>query len=156
MATFEEIIDGIDDMLDDAWGLPMTGKCMLNGDLLREKIEQLRLNFPTEIKRARSVLDERERIITKANSDAEQTIMIAKKRASEILDEQVILTEAKTQANEIMRTANEEAAKMRRAAVEFVNNILVRTEEHYDNALNLVKQAKRSIESTENKAKANE
>ncbi|MEG1719808.1 MAG: hypothetical protein RR306_05740, partial [Clostridia bacterium] len=75
-----------------------------------------------------------------------QTIAIAKKRASEILNDQAILLEAKTQATEIMRNANDESTKVRKAAVDFVNNLLVRTEEHYDNALAVVRQAKRSVD----------
>ncbi|MEG0771623.1 MAG: hypothetical protein RR436_06990 [Clostridia bacterium] len=134
-------------MFDDAWGLPMTGgKCVINGEHLNSLIQQLKMNYPTEVKRAKSIIEEREKILTKAKSDAEQTIAIAKKRASEILNDQAILLEAKTQATEIMRNANDESTKVRKAAVDFVNNLLVRTEEHYDNALAVVRQAKRSVD----------
>lgn len=146
MSMFEDILDELDDMLDEAWNLPMTGgKCVLDGEKIREKLEGLRLNYPGELKRAKAVLDERERIIAKAKYDAEQTVKAAQDKAEHLLNEQVVLKEATAKAEAIMKTAQEESTRMKRAAIEFVDGLLKRTEDMYDASLAQVKQARKAV-----------
>jgi len=146
MVPFEEILDQLEDMLDEAWNLPMTGgKCVLDGEKVREKIEGLRLNFPGEIKRAKAVLDERERIIIKAKSDAASTMKEAEEKAATILNEQAIMIEAKEKAETMLRTAKEDSLRMKRKTVELIDSLLKRTEDLYDSSLATVKQARRAV-----------
>jgi hypothetical protein len=146
MVPFEEILDQLEDMLDEAWNLPMTGgKCVLDGEKVREKLEGLRLNFPGEIKRAKAVLDERERIIIKAKSDAASTIKEAEEKAAIILNEQAIMIEAKEKAETMLRTAKEDSLRMKRKTVELIDSLLKRTEDLYDSSLATVKQARRAV-----------
>lgn len=146
MVPFEEILDQLEDMLDEAWNLPMTGgKCVLDGEKVREKLEGLRLNFPGEIKRAKAVLDERERIIIKAKSDAASTIKEAEEKAATILNEQAIMVEAKEKAETMLRTAKEDSIRMKRKTVELIDSLLKRTEDLYDSSLATVKQARRAV-----------
>lgn len=146
MVPFEEILDQLEDMLDEAWNLPMTGgKCVLDGEKVREKLEGLRLNFPGEIKRAKAVLDERERIIIKAKNDAASTIKEAEEKAAIILNEQAIMIEAKEKAETMLRTAKEDSLRMKRKTVELIDSLLKRTEDLYDSSLATVKQARRAV-----------
>ena len=146
MVPFEEILDQLEDMLDEAWNLPMTGgKCVLDGEKVREKLEGLRLNFPGEIKRAKAVLDERERIIIKAKNDAASTIKDAEEKAATILNEQAIMVEAKEKAETMLRTAKEDSLRMKRKTVELIDSLLKRTEDLYDSSLATVKQARRAV-----------
>jgi len=146
MVPFEEIIDELQEMLDEAWNLPMTGgKCVLDGEKVRENLEGLRLNFPGEIKRAKSVLDERERIILKAKSDAIQMIKNAEQRAEIILNEQAIMREARDKAELLVKTAQDDSIKMKKAAADYLNGLLKKTEELLDNNLAAVRQTRRTI-----------
>ena len=52
--TIDEILEMMDDMLDKAVTVPFSGKkCMIDADKLREYIDNIRYNLPTEIKKPR-------------------------------------------------------------------------------------------------------
>lgn len=144
--AFLDVLDEIDDMLDEAWTLPMTGgKCVLDGELIKEKLEKLRIEFPSEIKRAKSVLDERERILNKAKTDAQDTIKRAMEKRDSLLNSEEIVVDARDKAREILSKATEESTKMRKAAVDYVNSALKKTEGILENNLLTVKQARRAV-----------
>ena len=49
--NIEEILDVLDELLDKAWSLPLTGgRCVVDAERVRELIDDIRLNMPTEIK----------------------------------------------------------------------------------------------------------
>jgi ElaB/YqjD/DUF883 family membrane-anchored ribosome-binding protein len=147
MVPFEEIIDELQEMLDEAWNLPMTGgKCVLDGDKVREKIEGLRLNFPGEIKRAKNVLDERERIIQKAKQDAANMIKEAEQKALQILNEQQIMKEAKEKSEQLLKSSTDEATRIKKVAVEFADKLLKNSEDMLEGHLATIKQARRTIQ----------
>lgn len=144
--AFLDVLDEIDDMLEEAWTLPMTGgKCVLDGEQIKEKMEKLRIEFPSEIKRAKSVLDERERIINKAKADAQETVKRAIEKREALLNQEDIVVEANEKAKGMLNKASDESSKMRKAAVEYVNAALKKTEGILENNLLAVKQARRAV-----------
>ena len=146
MSHFEDMLDELDEMVDLAWNLPMTGgKCVVDGEKIRERLENIRLNFPQEMKKAKDVLEERERLISKANQDATIIVAEAERVREKILNEQIIMKEARENANAIMEKATEESERMRNAAIEFINSALSKTEELLEVNLAKVKQARTTI-----------
>ncbi len=143
--AFLDVIDEIDEMLEEAWTFPIGGKTLVDGEMIKEKMEKLRLEFPSEIKKAKSVLDERERILEKAKNDAQQTVRNASIKREALLNEQQIVVDAKIRSEEILKNANEEAAKLRKAAIDYVNAALKKTETIMENNILAVKQARRAV-----------
>ena len=58
--NIEEILDVLDELLDKAWSLPLTGgRCVVDAERVRELIDDIRLNMPTEIKQAKAIVADR-------------------------------------------------------------------------------------------------
>ena len=56
--NIEEILEAMDEMLERAWSLPLTGgRCVVDAVKVRDLIEEIRLNLPSEIKMARGIWD---------------------------------------------------------------------------------------------------
>ena len=73
-----EILDIMDDMLDSAWTVPLSGgKCMVEVDRLRELISDVRLNMPQEIKQAKLIVTDRKIILDDAKKEAENILRTA-------------------------------------------------------------------------------
>lgn len=52
--NIEEILDMLDELLDRAWNLPLSGgRCVIDAEKVREMVDDIRLNLPDEIKQAR-------------------------------------------------------------------------------------------------------
>ena len=53
--TVEELLDQIDDMIDKAWSFPLSGgRCVVDANHLRDIIDDIRGNIPSEVRQARA------------------------------------------------------------------------------------------------------
>lgn len=138
--SIEEILDQLDELIDRAWSLPLTGgRCVVDADKVRELLDDVRLNLPTEIRQAQSIVADRTEIVEAAKKEGEAIIARAEKRAAALVDEQEIVRQSKNRAAELTQQAQQQAREMRQSAKDFVDNILKSTEETLAASLTEVK-----------------
>ena len=136
----EEILDQLDELIDRSWSLPLTGgRCVVDADKVRELLDDVRLNLPTEIRQAQSIVADRTAIVEEAKKEAEAIIARAEKRAAALVDEQEIVRQSKNKAAEITQQAQQQSREMRQSAKDFVDGILKNTEETLAASLTEVK-----------------
>ena len=83
--NIDEILDVIDELLDRSCSLPLSGgRCVVDADKVRDLIDDIRLNIPSEIKQAKAIVSDRTDIISGAKKEAEsiirKTIMMVSSR----------------------------------------------------------------------------
>ena len=62
--TVDELLEQIDDMIDKAWSMPLSGgKCLVEADRLRDLIDDIRGNMPSEVRQAKAIVSDRSQII---------------------------------------------------------------------------------------------
>ena len=84
--SIEEILDDMDELLDKASTMPFAAhKSLIDGERLRELINDARLNVPQEVKHAKMVEFDRDRIIKEAEAKAEKIVREAEERAKAIV-----------------------------------------------------------------------
>lgn len=151
MSEFDNLLGEMDELLEEAWSVPMTGggKCFIDREKLREYINGLQTYYPSEIRKAKAIIEERETILLKARTDAEKMIRDAEEKAKKMLDEEAVLKEAKRLAEEMLASAKETSDKMRKNAADYVDTLLRRLEEQLENNLAGIKQARRALERDE-------
>lgn len=94
--NIEEILDDMDDLLDRSRPIPFAAhKAVIDADRMRELLNSAHLNIPAEIKRAKLIDSDCDRIMNEARQKAEAIIQDAETRAKRMLSEQAILQEAK-------------------------------------------------------------
>lgn len=69
--TIDEILEMMDELLDKAVTVPFSNKkSMVDTDKLREYIDNIRYNLPSEIRKAKEMVADRSEIISEANAKA--------------------------------------------------------------------------------------
>lgn len=146
MNKIDEILDEIDEVLDKAKPVPFGGhKFVADVDRLRELVDDARLNLPQEIKKARLVAFDEERILNEAKARSEDIISRAEKRAVSIVSEDSIVKEAKKKAYDILAKAQAQAKDIRAAADSYVDKIINNTEKYLNISLQELKKTKSGI-----------
>lgn len=141
--SIEEILDQLDELIDRSWSLPLTGgRCVVDADKVRELLDDVRLNLPTEIRQAQSIVADRTTIVEEAKKEGEAIIARAEKRAAALVDEEEIVRQSKNRANEILQQAQQQSYEMRQSAKDFVDGILKNTEESLTSSMNEVKNTR--------------
>lgn len=141
--SIEEILDQLDELIDRSWSLPLTGgRCVVDADKVRELLDDIRLNMPTEIRQAQSIVADRTEIVNSAKKESETIIARAEKRAAALVDQEEIVRQSKAKAAEVAQQAQQQSREMRQSAKEFVDNILKNTEETLASSMNEVKNTR--------------
>ena len=144
--SIDEILDMMDDMLDRAWNLPLTGgRSVLDTEKLREMIDDIRLNLPGEIKQAKIIVADRAEIMSTAKKDAENIVRKAEERARALVAQEEVVKEAQAKATELVSSAQTKAREIRQAAQEFSDNVLRETEEALVKSLTEVKTTRQAV-----------
>lgn len=107
--NIDEILDLMDGLLDKSSSVPFSNKRMIDCEQMREYIDTIRLNFPTELKKAKDMARDKDKIIAEANKNAEEIIKKAEERAKILVSEQEIIKEAGEIANDQLKRAKEQA-----------------------------------------------
>lgn len=144
--NIEEILEQLDDMLDTAWAMPLSGgKVVVDGDRVRDLLDAIRANLPSEIRQARAIVKDRADIVDTAKKEAEGIIRNAEERRNQILSHEEIVVQAQEKANEIHIQTQKRAREMRRSAQEYTDDLLRRTEEILTQQVAQVRQARVSL-----------
>ena len=144
--NIEEILEQLDDMLDTAWAMPLSGgKVVVDGDRVRDLLDAIRANLPSEIRQARAIVKDRADIVDTAKKEAESIIRNAEERRNQILSHEEIVVQAQEKANEIHIQTQKRAREMRRSAQEYTDDLLRRTEEILTQQVAQVRQARVSL-----------
>lgn len=140
----EEFLDQIDEMTDRALRLP-GGKCIIDTEKLRIVIDDIRLNLPQEIKQARGIVADRADIITSAKREAENIIRASEERGRAMVAQEEITRQAQARASEIIAQAQAKSREMRKAAQDFVDEVMRRCDESLTINLTEVRKTRASL-----------
>ena len=155
--NIDDILEQLEDMLDAAWAMPLSGgKIVVDGDKVREQLDEIRANLPSEIRQARAIVNDRTEIVNTAKKEAEAIIRNAEERRNQILSHEEIVVQAQERANEIHAQTQKRARDMRRTAQEYAEEVLRSTEETLTQQVSQVRQARVSLRSNNKAAENNE
>lgn len=126
--TLDELLEQFDEVLDS--GIKIPGKkTVVDIEKLRAVVDDIRLNIPSEIKQARGIVADRADIITTAKREADGIIRNAEEKAKAMVAQEEIVKMAQEKAAEIISNAQGKSREMRRAAQDFVDDIMRRADE---------------------------
>lgn len=124
------IIDSLEDIIERSKKVPFTDKTVVEKEQLLDLIKDIRLKMPDELKQAKWIKEERERIIAEAQKDADAIIKEAENRIISMIDEHEITKKAYDKKTEIIAEANEMYREMTQRTNTYVDGILANIEDN--------------------------
>ena len=144
--NIDEVLDMLDELLDQSWSLPLSGgRCVVDAEKVRDLIDDIRINMPTEIMQAKGIVRDRGEILDGARREAEGLIRKAEERARTLIAKEEIVKQSQARATEIMSQAQIQSKDMRSAAQGFSDDVLRVTEETLVKALSELKSTRQAL-----------
>jgi cell division septum initiation protein DivIVA len=143
--NIDDLLELMDETLEDAFTVPLTGKRMVDADRLREIIDDVRLNLPTEIRQAKGIVKDRAVILDEARAEADAIIKKAEGRRTVIVSEQEIVKASEERAREILQNAQQHAKELRATTANYCENVLRQTEEQLNKSMTEVKNVRNNV-----------
>ncbi len=133
------LIDRLEAILNEGTHPPLTKKVMLDEQRAWELIDQMRIAIPDEVKKAKRINQERDRIIAQANEEAARIVELAQEQASQLAAEHEVTKTAQTRAATIVERAQREADALKLDADDYTVQVLGKLEEDLAKALGIVR-----------------
>ena len=125
----DELIEELQNLVADAKTLPLTGgKVLIEADKIYDILDEIQDTLPAEVRQAKNIVADRSQIISEAKKEAEDIIRGAEERKKQMIDQSEIMREAKTEAAELINDSKVKASEIRKAANDYVENVMKRTD----------------------------
>lgn len=133
------ILETLEDVIEKSVSVPFSGKCMVDREEILEIIKEMRLKLPDDIKQAKWVKEERQKILLEAQKEANNIIKDAENKIASLVDEHEITKKAYDQANEIVSNAQKNAREIRLGTKEYADSVLKKVQEILEDTLEVIK-----------------
>jgi vacuolar-type H+-ATPase subunit H len=134
------LVERLEALVANGRRLPFSENVIINQDDALEYIDQLRVTIPEEVKSARRVTNEVERLLEQAREEAEQILARAQEQATYLIEERELTRQAEELSHEIIRQARLEADEVKRGADDYASEVLVGLESEVMRTLKTIKR----------------
>jgi cell division septum initiation protein DivIVA len=114
----DDLIDELEDTLATGWRMPVGGRLLVDEERLLDIIDRMRVAVPEELKRARRVVQEQDRLIAEAQA-----------RVQQVLEERGLLEAVEAERARLLQQAEQDAASVRAGADDYARQVLAELDE---------------------------
>ena len=136
------LIDRIEEIVDNGRGVPLSHNKMVDPDKVYEIIDEIRAQFPDELKQARWIVKERQEMLEEAEKEANRILEEARERAHQLANEQEVVRLAEQQAADIMDRAKQQEREIRLGAEDYADEMLANLEVNLGKLLTAVQRGR--------------
>ncbi|MBN1289913.1 MAG: hypothetical protein JXA49_09790 [Actinobacteria bacterium] len=138
-------LDRLEDFVANSKRMPLSSSVMINEAEFYDMLDDIRATLPNELKQARMVSKDKERILSEAQRKEEELLDRAEKRAEQMLQQTEVIKQAELERDHMMDEAQEQARKIVYDAEDVADRIfgeleasLMETKESTDDILNRI------------------
>ena len=139
------LLETLEEMLENSKSIPFSNKGIIDKEEMLEIIKEIRLKLPDELKQAKWVKEERQRILVEAQKEADDIVKEAENRIISMIDEHEITRKAYEQKAEIIETANEMSREISKGTKDYADSILGNIETALQSALETIQNNRREL-----------
>ena len=139
------LLETLEDILEKSRSVPFSNKCVIDKEEVLELIKEVRLKLPEELKQAKWIKEERQRILVEAQNEANDIIKEAENRIISMIDEHEITRKAYEKKVEIIETANEMSREIKSGTEEYVDGVLAGIEVALEDALKVIRNNRNEL-----------
>ena len=129
MMNVDRLIKELEDIVNNASSVPLTNKVMVDGEEVISILNEIEKVLPDEIKQARWIQNERDRILTEAKKEYETVVNDAKRHAEALVDKNEVLSRSRKRSEELMKVTDENIRKMKMGTYDYIDNVLYNFQE---------------------------
>ena len=141
-----QLIDRLEELFNDAKAVPFTHNVVVDEDKMLELIDQMRIAIPEEVKKAQQLVAQRDRVMAQAQEEANRTLQIARDKADQYVQKDMIVQEAQRRAEQIVSQARGEAEATRVDADKYVIDTLMQLQDQIAKLSNQVSNGVRMVQ----------
>jgi cell division septum initiation protein DivIVA len=136
------LVDRIEEAMDSGRSVPLMRGRVVDVEKVYEIIDEVRANFPDELKQARWIVKERQEMLVEAEKEANRILEEARDRAEAMAADQEIVRRAAEQAAGILDDARAQEREIRLGAEDYADEMLANLEVNLGKLLTAVQRGR--------------
>ena len=139
------LLETLEEMLNRSASIPLTKRTLIDREELLSVVSDIKLKLPDELKQAKWVKEERQKILVDAQKEANQLIKEAENRIIAMIDEHEITKKAYEQKTEIIDSANAFSKDLINGTKKYADDILAELEANLQDNLDIIKDNRKEL-----------
>lgn len=145
----EDLINELEDMMDAAKVLPLTGgKAVLDIETALDILDEIQDSLPSEVSQAKGIVADRNQIIAEAKKEAEEIVRAGEEKKKRLVDQSEIVKQAEAQAADIISDAKKKASEMKAAANDYVTDLMKRADDTLTELTGEIRKTRQDIKAS--------
>ncbi len=124
------LVDRLENLITGSRRMPLVNQIMVREVDILSIIDQMRTSIPDEIKQARRIIQDKERIMAQAQAEASKLLARAREESERAMNREGLLRAAEDRSQELMRRAEVNAEQMKTEADAYVAETLRALHDH--------------------------
>jgi hypothetical protein len=133
------LVDRLEELFNKSHAIPLTHNVIVDEDKFLDIIDQMRISVPEEVKKAQEVFSKKDRVMAQAQEEANRTLQLARDKADDLIGKEVLVTDAKRRAEQIIEQARAEGDNIKAAADRYAQESLTNLEHAMEQLLTQVR-----------------
>ena len=117
-------LNELEEIIENSIKVPMTRRVLVDEDRLLDMLDRIRTTLPEEIRQAKWILQEREKVLSETKKEAGRIMEDVQKQMERRVDESEIARLAKEKAEETVERAENIAREIKQGAREYADELL--------------------------------
>ena len=148
MNSIFHLIDRLERLLGESWGVPLSAYRVVNEADFLDVIDQMRTAIPMEIKQGERISQEKERVIAQAQEEADRIVRLAQEEAAKLMDEHDMIKIAEQRRATIIERAQQEAEMLKGGADAYAHEVLLSLDSQLTDIMTTVRNGLTSLDKT--------
>ena len=140
------LVDRLEELFNNSRAIPLTHNVIVDEDKFLDIIDQMRISVPEEVKKAQEVFSKKDRVMAQAQEEATRTLQLARDKASDLIDKEALVSDAKRRADQIIDQARMDAEAVKAGADQYAQESLMNLEHAMEQLLTQVRNGVRLLE----------
>ena len=158
-----EVLDELEEVIAQGASVPFSGRCILERDELMDIVQDLKLKLPDDLKQAKWIKEDRQRILNEAQTEADDIIKAANEKGISMINEHEITQQAMEQARQIIDKAKAEAKEIIDSSYNYADRLLETVEKvsvssmkELEQCISIVRSNRSELRNSDNATVVNE
>ncbi len=139
------VLDDLEEYVQNSPRLPLTKKVLVDEEKMLDFLDRARTILPEEIRKAKWLVQERERVITDSRQEATRLLEEAQKEIERRVGESEIVKRAREVAEEIVAKAEQVSREMRLGARDYSDDVLAKLQNRLEKIMKEIEAGRKEL-----------
>ena len=119
-----QLVDRLEELFNQSKPIWFTHSVIVDEDKFLDIIDQMRITVPDEVKKAKQLYAQKDRVLAQAQEEANRTVEQARQKATELVDKEALVMDAQRRVEQIIDQAQLTAEEIRQGADQYSEDTL--------------------------------